>query len=142
MVSYYDHATKTLAQPRILLDKHTFDAHDNPVISLDDQGYIWVFSTSHGTLRPSYVHRSSKPYSIEQFELIAPYTLDPLPNAKSNKKKKGEKKGKEKEKRKKATQRNMPLPTFLTCKYGTFRSKDSSISIPATKNGTARPASQ
>ncbi|GAA4457045.1 BNR-4 repeat-containing protein [Nibrella saemangeumensis] len=69
-VSYFDHKTKKVANPTILLDKHTTDAHDNPVISLDDQGYIWIFSTSHGTTRPSYIHRSKKPYDIAQFETI------------------------------------------------------------------------
>ena len=30
MVSYYDHASGTVPRPRILLNKHTDDAHDNP----------------------------------------------------------------------------------------------------------------
>ncbi len=42
-----------------LLDKKTDDAHDNPVINpLDDKGYIWIFSSSHGRGRPSYISRS------------------------------------------------------------------------------------
>ncbi|RLD33267.1 MAG: hypothetical protein DRI73_05770, partial [Bacteroidetes bacterium] len=70
MVSYYDHKKKTVPRPTILLDKKTDDAHDNPVISMDDKGHIWIFSTSHGTSRPSYIHRSNKPYNIDSFELI------------------------------------------------------------------------
>ncbi len=70
MVSYYDHKTGLVPRPTILLDKKTDDAHDNPVISVDDKGYIWIFSTSHGTSRPSYIHRSKKPYDISKFELI------------------------------------------------------------------------
>ncbi|GAA4399209.1 BNR-4 repeat-containing protein [Nibrella viscosa] len=70
-VSYFDHKTKQVANPTLLLDKHTIDAHDNPVISLDDNGYIWIFSTSHGTTRPSYIHRSQKPYDISRFETIS-----------------------------------------------------------------------
>jgi len=70
LVSYYDHHTGLVPRPTILLDKKTGDAHDNPVISIDDRGYIWIFSTSHGTARPSYIHRSKKPYDISQFELI------------------------------------------------------------------------
>ena len=70
MVSYYDHKTGMVPRPTILLDKKTNDAHDNPVISVDDKGYIWIFSTSHGTSRPSYIHRSSKPYDVNEFELI------------------------------------------------------------------------
>ena len=71
MVSYYDHATGKVPRPTILLDKQTKDAHDNPVISVDDRGHLWIFSTSHGTGRPSYIHRSAEPYSIDQFERVA-----------------------------------------------------------------------
>lgn len=70
MVSFFDHQTKTVPRPTILLNKQTDDAHDNPVISIDDKGFIWIFSTSHGTSRPSYIHRSEKPYDIDKFELI------------------------------------------------------------------------
>lgn len=70
MVSYYDHANGQLPRPTILLDKKTTDAHDNPVIALDADGYVWIFSSSHGTARPSYVCRSTEPYSIDKFEHI------------------------------------------------------------------------
>ncbi len=70
MVSYYDHATGMVPRPRILLNKKTDDAHDNPVMSIDGQGRIWIFSNAHGTSRPSYVHRSARPYSIDEFELV------------------------------------------------------------------------
>ncbi len=70
MVSYYDHSTGMVPRPTILLDKGTSDAHDNPVISIDDEGYIWVFSTAHGTGRPAYIYRSKEPYDIDQFELV------------------------------------------------------------------------
>ncbi len=70
MVSFYDHKTGKVPKPTILVDKETTDAHDNPVISVDDEGYIWIFSSSHGTGRPSYIHRSKKPYDIEEFVWI------------------------------------------------------------------------
>jgi hypothetical protein len=70
MVSYYDHATGRVARPTLLLDKKTDDAHDNPVINLDDKGYVWIFSSSHGRGRPSYISRSVKPYDIDQFQLM------------------------------------------------------------------------
>ncbi|ELP31399.1 BNR-4 repeat-containing protein [Rhodopirellula baltica] len=70
MVSYFDHETNTVPRPTILLDKQTNDAHDNPVISVDDDGYIWIFSTSHGLSRPSYIHRSKRPFDINEFELV------------------------------------------------------------------------
>lgn len=70
MVSYFDHKTGTVPRPTILLDKKTGDAHDNPVLSIDSDGYLWVFSNSHGVERPSYIHRSRKPYSIDAFDLV------------------------------------------------------------------------
>lgn len=77
MVSYFDHRTGMVTRPTRLLNKHTSDAHDNPIISIDNEGYVWIFSTSHGRARPSFVHRSSEPYSIEQFQRIdATYLQD------------------------------------------------------------------
>lgn len=70
MVSYFDHATSTVPRPAILLDKKTDDAHDNPVLSIDGQGHLWVFSNAHGTSRPSWIHRSVKPYDISAFERV------------------------------------------------------------------------
>jgi len=70
MVSYFDHKTRTVPRPTVLLDKQTDDAHDNPVLSVDDKGHIWIFSTSHGRSRPSYVHRSVRPYDVNSFERI------------------------------------------------------------------------
>ena len=70
MVSYFDHATRTVPKPRILLDKQTTDAHDNPTLAVDAKGHLWVFSASHGTARPSLVHRSAQPFDIDAFEKI------------------------------------------------------------------------
>lgn len=70
MVSYYDHKTHTVPRPTILLDKRTSDAHDNPVINVDEEGSIWIFSSSHGTSRPSFISRSTKPHSIDEFEKV------------------------------------------------------------------------
>ncbi|MBW7866077.1 MAG: hypothetical protein GX580_12560 [Candidatus Hydrogenedens sp.] len=67
MVSYYDHATGMVPRPVILMDKKTNDAHDNPVIALDDAGHVWVFVSAHGTSRPSYIFRSEKPHDIDAF---------------------------------------------------------------------------
>ncbi|MBN1900379.1 BNR-4 repeat-containing protein, partial [Candidatus Sumerlaeota bacterium] len=67
---YYDHATGMVPRPTILLHKKTSDAHDNPTISLDDKGYIFIFSNSHGGGRPAYIHRSKKPFSVDDFDLV------------------------------------------------------------------------
>lgn len=69
-VSYFDHSTGEVANPTIILDKHTNDAHDNPVISMDDKGYIYIFSTAHGIGRPSYISKSVEPYDISKFKIV------------------------------------------------------------------------
>lgn len=71
MVGAYDHASGTVPKPTLLLDKKTTDAHDNPVLSLDDEGHLWVFSNAHGTGRPAFVHRSVRPFDIDAFELVS-----------------------------------------------------------------------
>lgn len=76
MVSYYDHETGEVEQPTLVLDKKTTDAHDNPVISIDNEGYIYVFSTSHGTSRPSYISKSKEPYNIDEFEKVEATKID------------------------------------------------------------------
>lgn len=70
MVSYFDHKTGKVPRPTIVLDKKTDNAHDNPVMNIDSAGYIWIFSTAHGTNTPSYIHKSRKPYDISAFEQI------------------------------------------------------------------------
>lgn len=70
MVSYYDHETGLVPRPTLLLDKNTSDAHDNPSMNVDDQGYIWIFSASHGQARPSCISRSKQPYDVSAFEVV------------------------------------------------------------------------
>ena len=76
-VSFFDHKTKKLARPTVVFDKHTTDAHDNAVINLDDKGYIYLFSASHGRSRPSRIARSEKPYDISSFKARQPFPADP-----------------------------------------------------------------
>lgn len=70
MISYFDHKTGMVPRPTIVLDKETDNAHDNPVMNIDADGYIWIFSTAHGTNSPSYIHKSKKPYDISEFEQV------------------------------------------------------------------------
>jgi len=70
MVSYFDHRTGMVPRPTVVMNKRTNDAHDNPVISMDTQGHIWIFSSSHGTSRPSTIWVSKKPYDIDDFERV------------------------------------------------------------------------
>ena len=75
-VSYFDHLTGEVPSPTIVLDKGTVDAHDNPVIQVDKEGYLWLFSPTHGAGKTSFIHRSSKPYDISRFENVYPTKLE------------------------------------------------------------------
>lgn len=70
MVAFYDHKTDTFSKPGIIMDKGTEDAHDNPVISLDEMGHVWVFASAHGTARPGYIFKSVEPFDISAFEVV------------------------------------------------------------------------
>ncbi|WP_026952839.1 BNR-4 repeat-containing protein [Algoriphagus mannitolivorans] len=72
MVSYFDHQTGMVPRPTIVLDKETDNAHDNPVMNIDSEGYIWIFSTAHGTSSPAYISKSKRPFDISEFESIQP----------------------------------------------------------------------
>lgn len=71
MIGYYDHATKSLGQPVIVHDKGGVnDPHDNSSLSIDDDGYLWVFVSGRGRSRPGFIYKSLAPYSIEGFKQI------------------------------------------------------------------------
>jgi hypothetical protein len=71
MVSYYDHVTHMVPRPVIVYDKEGVDdPHDNSAISIDNQGYLWVFVSGRMRFRPGFIYRSEKPYSIDGFEKI------------------------------------------------------------------------
>jgi hypothetical protein len=53
------------------MEKKTEDHHDNPALMLDSNGYVWVFVSAHGMVRPAYIYRSTEPYSIDSFDLIS-----------------------------------------------------------------------
>jgi len=71
MISYYDHRKKVVPKPVIVYDKlGVDDPHDNASISVDGQGYIWVFVSGRNTRRPGLIFKSVKPYDIVSFEKI------------------------------------------------------------------------
>lgn len=71
MISYFDHKTKKVPKPVIVYDKQGVDdPHDNGAISIDNNGFIWVFVSGRSTARPGYIFRSRKPYTIDSFEEI------------------------------------------------------------------------
>ena len=69
MIGCYDHATKTLSRPTIIMEKGTSDAHHNPTLAIDKDGFLWVFISSHGG-KDGFIYKSLAPYSIEGFEQI------------------------------------------------------------------------
>jgi hypothetical protein len=71
MLSYYDHATKQVPKPVIVYDKvGVDDPHDNASLSIDENGYIWIFVSGRNTSRPGILFKSLKPFSIDGFEKI------------------------------------------------------------------------
>lgn len=70
MAAYYDHKRGMVPKPTVVMARDTtIDAHYNPVIFLDKEGYVWVFAPSHGRSN-SYIYKSSKPYSVDDFEQV------------------------------------------------------------------------
>ena len=74
MAGWYDHKTKTVPKPTIVMDKQAAngDPHDNASITVDEEGYVWVFVSGRNTSRKGYTFRSSVPYSTDAFERISP----------------------------------------------------------------------
>lgn len=75
MASYYDHQRDGVPRPTIVHDwgdyvqgSRAADAHRNPTIALDGDGYVWVFVSGHGDT--GYVYRANAPYSVEHFEQV------------------------------------------------------------------------
>jgi hypothetical protein len=77
MVSFFDHQTGEVARPAIILERQTDDAHYNPTLMLDGDGFLYLFCNSHGqgygleksdpTWGKAYIYQSKKPYSIDAF---------------------------------------------------------------------------
>ncbi len=71
-ISYFDHQKKQVPKPTIVYDKMGVnDPHDNASISIDDQGFIWVFVSGRNTSRPGLIFKSHQRYSIEGFTQIS-----------------------------------------------------------------------
>ena len=72
MIGSYDHASGGLSRPTVVFDKDTVDdPHDNPALSIDDEGYLWVFVSGRSRKRPGIKLRSRRPYAIDGFEVVA-----------------------------------------------------------------------
>lgn len=71
MISYYDHQKGGVPKPVIVCDKKGVDdPHDNASISIDPDGYIWVFVSGRNVSRLGSIYKSRAPYSIDSFEKV------------------------------------------------------------------------
>lgn len=71
MLSYYDHAKKMVPKPVIVYDKMGVDdPHDNASLSIDENGYIWIFVSGRNTARPGIIFKGRYPFQIDSFEQI------------------------------------------------------------------------
>jgi len=71
MASYFDHRFHLVPKPVIVFDKMgVTEPGDNASLSIDSEGYLWVFVSGSGRTRPGIIFRSSEPWSIEKFDRI------------------------------------------------------------------------
>ncbi len=71
MISYFDHKSHLVPRPVIVYDKMgVTDAQDNAALSIDSDGYIWVFVSGRGRTRPGLIFKSTAPWSIDSFDLV------------------------------------------------------------------------
>jgi hypothetical protein len=76
MIGAFDHADNSVSKPVIVYDKEGVDdPHDNPSISIDSGGHIWVFVSGRGEGRPGLKFKSKKPYDICHFEKVTEETF-------------------------------------------------------------------
>ncbi|MGI6415240.1 MAG: BNR-4 repeat-containing protein [Thermoguttaceae bacterium] len=71
MASYYDHKLHRVPRPTIVRDQRGInDPHDNPSLTIDQAGHVWVFLAGRGRARPGQIFRSKRPYSVDAFDEI------------------------------------------------------------------------
>lgn len=68
-ISFYDHRRARFAPPVVLGSNPDGDAHRNPTLLLDEQGFLHVFFGAHG--HPSQVVKSARPFDIADWRPAA-----------------------------------------------------------------------
>ena len=66
-VSRYNHVTGRAAKPVLVHMKCTGDPHENAVLNLDSDGYIYLLVSGRAESRGNFIFRSSNPHSIDGF---------------------------------------------------------------------------
>ena len=64
-IGCYDHKSRTLSDAVVVGTTPDGDAHKNPHILIDDEGYIYVFYRSHCS--PTHLAKSSRPFDISKW---------------------------------------------------------------------------
>lgn len=71
MIGYFDHKRGEVGKPMVVHDKiDVDDPHDNPSLSIDSEGFLWVFVSGRGRSRPGFIYKSTQAFDISSFELI------------------------------------------------------------------------
>ncbi len=73
-ISYYDHKTRTFADPVVLGRNIDGNAHRNPTLLIDEDGTLFVFRGYHGM--PTHVTRSVRPYDVSRWKPMTPVEAD------------------------------------------------------------------
>jgi hypothetical protein len=72
MISYYDHTRGEVPRPTVVHDKDPVDdPHDNPSLAVDGSGHLWVFVSGRARARSGFLYRSTRAYSIEEFQQVS-----------------------------------------------------------------------
>jgi hypothetical protein len=71
-VSRYNHVTGRVAKPVLVHMKCTNDPHDNAVINIDADGYIYLLVSGRSTYRGNFIFRSAEIGSIDSFNDLTP----------------------------------------------------------------------
>lgn len=76
MVSYFDHVTKKVPKPVVVLDKMGVrEPYDNASVQIDSDGFLWIFISGRDRTRPGYIFKGKEPYSIREFEEIIEWEM-------------------------------------------------------------------
>ncbi len=71
VVSYFDHNTGLVARPVVVHDRSPVDdPHDNPSLSIDEEGHLWIFVSGRSQRRLGNIYRSKVPYGINDWERL------------------------------------------------------------------------
>lgn len=65
-ISFYDHKTRQLAHAVTVASNPDMDAHKNPHLLIDEDGFLYIFYRAHCT--PTYLMKSVRPFDISQWK--------------------------------------------------------------------------